>query len=66
MPLLRWTVRGLAYTGFQLALSTAFLLRSIGALALPLRFHSADEASQEELAVRCTLPEARLISHTAL
>ncbi|MBC8081583.1 MAG: hypothetical protein H7Z21_00085 [Hymenobacter sp.] len=66
MPLLRRTVRGLAYALFQLALIIAFLLRSIGALRLPFRFHNADEDSQETPPTQRTLPSARLKPRPAL
>jgi len=66
MSLLRRTVRGLVYTLFQLALFIAFLLRSVGALQLPLRFHSAAEDSQENWPARRTLPSARLKPRPAL
>jgi len=66
MPLLRRLVHGLAYVVFQLALFVAFLLRSVGALQFPLRFHSAAEDSQEALPNRRTLPSARLKPRPAL
>ncbi|MBO0357891.1 hypothetical protein J0X19_08040 [Hymenobacter sp. BT186] len=66
MPLLRRMVRGLAYVVFQLALFAAFLLRSVGALQFPLRFHSAAEDSQDVLPTRRTLPSARLKTRPAL
>lgn len=64
--LLRRTVRGLAYVLFQLALGSAYLLRSIGALRMPFRFHNADEDSQEASLTRRTLPSARLNPRPAL
>jgi hypothetical protein len=60
LPLLRRMVRALAYLLFQLALTGAFLLRSVGALRLSFRFDNADEGSQELRPIRRTLPSARL------
>ncbi|WP_375437182.1 hypothetical protein [uncultured Hymenobacter sp.] len=66
MLLLRRTVRGLAYASFQLALGLTFMLRFMGALRVPFRFHNADEDSQEAFLTRRTLPSARLNSRPAL
>jgi hypothetical protein len=66
MPLLHRIVRRLAYALFQLALILAFLLRSLGALRVPFRFHNADEDSQETPPTRRTLPSARLKPRPAL
>lgn len=66
LTLLRRTVHGLAYTLFQLALGAAYLLRSVGALRVPFRFHNADEDSQDASLTRRTLPSARLNPRPAL
>ncbi|UOG72971.1 hypothetical protein MTX78_12620 [Hymenobacter tibetensis] len=66
IPLLHQIVRGAAYVMFQLALVLAFLLRSMGALRLPFRFHNADEESQDTPPTRRTLPSARLRPRPAL
>ena len=63
---LRRMVRGLAYVFFQLTLGLAFMLRSVGALRVPFRFHNADEDSQEAPLTRRILPSARLNPRPAL
>lgn len=58
LPLLHQVVRALAYRLFQLALVLAYLLRSVGALRLPLHFNHAATDDQKRPGSRRVRPRA--------